>query len=103
VWLLLFVACEPSPGGSGAAQGQPSLVVAAAPAPPQGPNREVVVERCLACHSPGYIAHQPPLSRAQWTAVVMKMKSAYGAPLDDAASAAVVDYLVAVNGAATPP
>lgn len=58
-----------------AAQGtEPQLQLAGAP-----PAAAV----CIACHSSEMIDYQPRLTLAQWRATVLKMKAAYGAPVDD--------------------
>jgi cytochrome c553 len=62
-----------------------------------GPNLEVA-QQCVACHSADYIATQPrplPNPRGFWQAEVVKMKAAYGAPIDDADIPKIVDYLAA--------
>jgi hypothetical protein len=41
---------------------------------------------------------QPPLTEVQWRAEVMKMKTAYGAPLNDGDVETLVAYLVGQNG-----
>ena len=61
--------------GSGAAQGQ-----------------------CLSCHSSAYVSTQPPLTKAQWTAEVVKMKNVYGAPIPDDQVATLADYLTTQYG-----
>ena len=56
---------------------------------------------CAACHSTDYIATQPRgLSnpRAFWQAEVVKMRVAYGAPIEEADVGKIVDYLVAAYG-----
>lgn len=66
-----------------------------------GPNLETVQGNCGACHSSEYISTQPRSfanPRAFWTAEVTKMQHAYGAPVDDADVAKIVDYLVATYG-----
>jgi len=66
-----------------------------------GPNQDVALNNCGACHSAEYIGTQPrnlPNPRAFWQAEVVKMKAAYGAPLDDADIPRIVDYLVATYG-----
>jgi mono/diheme cytochrome c family protein len=63
-----------------------------------GPGMEVANANCRTCHSAAYVYTQPPLTRAQWTAEVNKMKAAYGAPLADADVAPIVDYLMTQNG-----
>lgn len=49
--------------------------------------------QCLACHSADYITTQPPLSRAAWTATVVKMKEKYGATFPTNHIPALVEYL----------
>jgi len=65
-----------------------------------GPNLETVQQNCTACHSADYIATQPRMSnpRAFWQAEVSKMKSAYGAPIDQADMPKIVDYLAETYG-----
>ena len=53
---------------------------------------------CSTCHSAAYVYTQPPLTKAQWNAEVLKMKNVYKAPIADADVATIVDYLVAQNG-----
>jgi hypothetical protein len=45
---------------------------------------------------------QPHLSKTVWQNEVKKMVDAYGAPISEADQALIVDYLVAVKGAASP-
>ncbi|MBV8911805.1 MAG: cytochrome c [Acetobacteraceae bacterium] len=64
-----------------------------------GPNLEVVQQNCAACHSADYIGTQPrplPNARGFWQAEVVKMKNAYGAPIQDADIPKIVDYLAEV-------
>jgi sulfite dehydrogenase len=63
-----------------------------------GPGVGLVMANCLTCHSSAYVSTQPQLTRAQWTAEVAKMKTAYGAPIPDDQMPAIVDYLVANYG-----
>ena len=63
-----------------------------------GPGLAAAQANCLTCHSSAYVATQPPLTRAQWTAEVTKMKNVYGAPIADDQIPAIVDYLVANYG-----
>ena len=61
-----------------------------------GPNLEVVQNNCTACHSADYINTQPRgLKKDFWQAEVTKMIKVYGAPIDDADAAKIVDYLAA--------
>lgn len=66
-----------------------------------GPHLETVQGNCAACHSAEYVATQPRTfadPRAFWTAEVVKMQKAYGAPVDNADVPAIVDYLVQTYG-----
>jgi mono/diheme cytochrome c family protein len=63
-----------------------------------GPNLEVVQNNCTACHSVDYINFQPrgpKFKKDFWQAEVTKMIKVYGAPIDDADAAKIVDYLTA--------
>jgi mono/diheme cytochrome c family protein len=80
----------------------PAFVAITLPAPhgefKTAPGSDLATGRCLTCHSAEYVYMQPPLSKTAWTAEVKKMKNAYGAPIDDAEVAPLVDYLVGQNG-----
>ncbi|HUS36316.1 MAG TPA: cytochrome c [Verrucomicrobiae bacterium] len=65
---------------------------------PPGPGSELVSTQCITCHSPDYMAIQPSLNRATWTATVTKMKDKYGAPIPAEQVEAVVNYLVKTYG-----
>jgi hypothetical protein len=61
-----------------------------------GPNLEVVQNNCTGCHSADYIATQPrgpKFTTDFWQAEVTKMIKVYGAPIDDADSRKIVEYL----------
>jgi len=61
-----------------------------------GPNQDVAVNNCTACHSVDYIQtqpHGPKFKKDFWQAEVTKMIKVYGAPIDDADAARIVDYL----------
>jgi mono/diheme cytochrome c family protein len=63
-----------------------------------GPNLEVAQNNCTACHSADYINTQPrgpKFKKDFWQAEVTKMIKVYGAPIDDADVAKIVDYLTA--------
>ena len=63
-----------------------------------GPNLEVVQNNCTDCHSADYINTQPrgpKFKKDFWQAEVTKMIKVYGAPIDDADAAKIVDYLAA--------
>jgi cytochrome c5 len=63
-----------------------------------GPGVEVVRKNCLVCHSADYVYMQPPLTKAQWSATVAKMKKAMGASIDDGDIDTIVGYLMSQNG-----
>ena len=82
-------------------------VLAAPPSPPdesrvqlkEGPNRELVLGRCAACHSQDYIPMNSPfLDRKGWEAEVNKMVKAYGAPMEPGEVEKIVDYLATNYG-----
>jgi mono/diheme cytochrome c family protein len=67
-----------------------------------GPNLDVMLANCAACHSSDYISTQPQgprFKREFWQAEVTKMIKVYGAPIDDADVGKIVDYLAATYGA----
>jgi sulfite dehydrogenase (cytochrome) subunit B len=66
-----------------------------------GPNLELVQQNCTACHSADYISTQPRSLRdphAFWQGEVVKMKSVYGAPIEQADIPKIVDYLTKTYG-----
>lgn len=63
----------------------------------QGPGVESAA-MCTACHSPDYLATQPPMPRAFWKAEVTKMIEKYGAPIPTNQVDTITDYLVATYG-----
>ncbi len=65
---------------------------------PAGPNADVINRNCASCHSPSMAMTQPPLTKAQWTATVTKMREAYHAPVPSADVPAIVAYLTAMPG-----
>ena len=58
-----------------------------------GPGSDLVKANCLLCHSTDYISTQPPLTRDQWKATVLKMQQKFGAPYDAGKMDPVIDYL----------
>jgi sulfite dehydrogenase (cytochrome) subunit B len=63
-----------------------------------GPDLEVVMNNCTACHSADYIATQPrgpKFGRDFWNAEVNKMIKVYGAPISDVDIGKIVEYLAA--------
>jgi sulfite dehydrogenase (cytochrome) subunit B len=63
-----------------------------------GPGADLATANCRSCHSAAYVYTQPPLNRKQWTAEVVKMQKAFGAPIADSDVSAIVDYLLTQNG-----
>ena len=65
-----------------------------------GPNQDAVLGNCASCHSADYIKTQPQgaaFKKDFWQAEVTKMIKVYGAPIDEADVAKIVDYLVATH------
>jgi sulfite dehydrogenase (cytochrome) subunit B len=63
-----------------------------------GPNLDVVQNNCTGCHSADYINTQPrgaKFNRDFWQAEVTKMIKLYGAPIEEADVAKIVEYLAA--------
>lgn len=63
-----------------------------------GPGVELAQANCLICHSPDYIATQPPMPRKFWEANVKKMVDKYAAPIPPEQLTALADYLTATYG-----
>lgn len=59
----------------------------------KAPGLELLVGNCVLCHSTDYIVTQPPLTRAQWEAGVMKMRARFGATFPTNVVPPIVDYL----------
>ena len=56
---------------------------------------------CSLCHTSDYIVMNSTfLTPDGWKAEVTKMRSAYGAPIDDATAAAIIAYLATQYAAA---
>jgi len=59
-----------------------------------GVGMEAAQSNCVSCHSADYIATQPPKrGKAFWEAEVSKMMKVYGAPIEQADTKAIIDYL----------
>ena len=63
-----------------------------------GPGVDVVRANCVACHSTDYIARQPDSEAKKWEAEVKKMISVFGAPISEADTKVIVDYLSSAYG-----
>jgi len=69
-----------------------------------GPGAEVTTAYCNACHTSDYIIMNSPfLSPATWKAEVTKMRTAFGAEMDDAVMAEISAYLGTNYAAAAKP
>ncbi len=63
---------------------------------------KIAREKCGICHSADYINLQPPgMALAQWTAEMVKMQHAYGAPLDEGEIKQLGIYLTSAYGDAS--
>jgi mono/diheme cytochrome c family protein len=61
-----------------------------------GAGDDVTNAYCNACHTSDYIVMNSVfLTADQWKAEVSKMRTAYGAPIDDGTAAAIAAYLSA--------
>jgi len=74
-----------------------------APLPP-GPGKDVVETACATCHTLSYIPMNSRfLTPDAWKAEVTKMRTAFGAPIDDDAANAIIAYLAAHYAAPAKP
>ena len=70
--------------------------------PSQLPGFVVAAQKCALCHSADYISFQPPgMTKAQWTAEMVKMQHTYGAPIDETEIKLLGIYLAATYGDAS--
>jgi len=69
---------------------------------PAGDGATIAHSYCLVCHSAGMVLSQPPQSEAQWTAIINKMRTAYGAPLPAEQVAPLAAYLSGLSSMSTP-
>ncbi len=66
------------------------------------PGYDIARTKCGICHSADYINLQPPgMSLAQWSAEMVKMQRAYGAPIDDDDIKLLAVYLTTEYGDAS--
>jgi mono/diheme cytochrome c family protein len=65
---------------------------------PPAVGADIATSQCLICHSAGMVLQQPPLTKAEWRAEIVKMRSAYGAPVPDDQVEALSEYLKTING-----
>lgn len=82
--LILFLAAAPTARAEDPATLKP------------GPGSDATAAFCNACHTSNYIIMNSPfLTPAQWKSEVTKMRTAFGAPLDDETTASITAYLSA--------
>ena len=62
-----------------------------------GQGREIANSYCVICHSADYIYMQPPHSQGKWTAIIKKMKHAFGCPIPDDSIVTLASYLTHQN------
>jgi len=93
---------DPTSGKKDVASRQGTTVRVALPANdepfPPGIGADIASSQCLICHSAGMVLTQPPLKKDEWRAEIMKMRSAYGAPIPDDQVDALSEYLKNING-----
>ena len=66
------------------------------------PGYDIARMKCGICHSADYISLQPPgMSLDQWSAEMVKMRRAYGAPIDDDDIKLLAVYLTTEYGDAS--
>lgn len=66
-----------------------------------GPGQDVTEQVCGICHTVGYIRMNAPfLTSDQWKGEITKMRTAFGAPIDDETAATVLAYLNQAYGPA---
>jgi mono/diheme cytochrome c family protein len=69
---------------------------------PLAAGRDAYLVVCVGCHSPRYVTMQPFFAPRQWEETVDKMVKVYGAQIDQDQRSAVIQYLVATHGPASP-
>jgi mono/diheme cytochrome c family protein len=65
---------------------------------PPGNGADIATSQCLTCHSAEMVLTQPPLKKDEWRAEIMKMRSAYGAPIPEDQVDGLAEYLKNING-----
>jgi cytochrome c5 len=65
---------------------------------PPGIGADIASSQCLICHSAGMVLTQPPLKKDEWRAEILKMRSAYGAPIPEDQVDGLSEYLKNING-----
>ena len=67
---------------------------------PAGQGSDIANANCLICHSAGMVLRQPPLTVAEWSTEINKMKGSFGAPIPSDQIDELAHYLGAINGRA---
>ncbi len=65
---------------------------------PAGADADIANSQCLLCHSAGMVLRQPPLTKDQWKAEIVKMRTAFGALIPADQVDALTVYLFRING-----
>ncbi|GLU35009.1 cytochrome c [Trinickia caryophylli] len=65
---------------------------------PPGPGVEIANANCVMCHSTGMVLRQPPLTVSEWKTEIMKMRSAFGAPITPDQIDGLAHYLNTIDG-----
>ena len=65
---------------------------------PAGQDADLANVQCLICHSAGMVLRQPPLTKDQWRAEVVKMGAAFGAIVPADQVEPLTEYLFRING-----
>jgi cytochrome c5 len=65
---------------------------------PSGVGSDIASSQCEICHSAGMVLTQPPLKKNEWRAEIVKMRTAYGAPIPEDQVDALAEYLKSING-----
>jgi mono/diheme cytochrome c family protein len=65
---------------------------------PPGIGADIATSQCLICHSAGMVLRQPPLTKEEWRAEIVKMRSVYGALIPDDQVDRLSEYLKSING-----
>src|ERR1700756_4229133 len=68
---------------------------------PAGQGSDIADANCLICHSAGMVLRQPPLTVAEWSTEIKKMKDSFGAPIPSDQIDGLAHYLAAINGRAS--
>ena len=65
---------------------------------PAGQDADLANVQCLICHSAGMVLRQPPLTKEQWRAEVVKMGAVFGALVPADQVEPLTEYLFRING-----